>query len=70
MLSNKREIKIRKIMDLLVAFFLRGCESCSLTLREDRRLRVIEKRVLRGVFDDSKNVDVCLPENEASFSES
>jgi len=27
-----------------------GCESRSLTLREERRLRVFETRVLRGIF--------------------
>ena len=29
---------------------LYGCETWSLTLREERRLRVFEKRVLRRVF--------------------
>jgi len=29
---------------------LYGCETWSLTLREERRLRVFENRVLRGVF--------------------
>jgi hypothetical protein len=32
------------------AVVLYGCETWSLTLREERRLRVFEKRVLRGVF--------------------
>ena len=27
-----------------------GCETWSLTLREERRLRVFENRVLRGIF--------------------
>jgi len=29
---------------------LYGCETWSLTLREDRRLRVLEKRVLGKIF--------------------
>jgi hypothetical protein len=29
---------------------LYGCETWSLTLREERRLRVFEKRVLRRIF--------------------
>jgi hypothetical protein len=29
---------------------LYGCEACSLTFREERRLRVFENRVLRSVF--------------------
>jgi len=31
-------------------FFLYGCETWSLTLREENRLRVFENRVLRGIF--------------------
>jgi hypothetical protein len=30
--------------------FLNECETWSLTLREERRLRVFENRVLRGIF--------------------
>jgi len=29
---------------------LNGCETWSLTLKEERRLRVFENRVLRGIF--------------------
>jgi hypothetical protein len=29
---------------------LYGCETWSLTLREEHRLRVFENRVLRGIF--------------------
>jgi hypothetical protein len=32
------------------ACFLYGCETWSLTLREDHRLRVFENRVLRRIF--------------------
>jgi hypothetical protein len=31
------------------------CETCSLTLREERRLRVFENRVLRRVFGPKRN---------------
>jgi hypothetical protein len=34
---------------------LYGCETCSLTLREKRRLRVFENRVLRRVFGPKKD---------------
>jgi hypothetical protein len=34
---------------------LYGCETWSLTLREERRLRVFENRVLRRVFGPKKN---------------
>ena len=32
-----------------------GCETWSLTLREERRLRVFENRVLRRVFGPKKD---------------
>ena len=34
---------------------LYGCESWSLKLREERRLRVFENRVLRRIFGDKRN---------------
>jgi hypothetical protein len=34
---------------------LYGCENWSLTLREERRLRVFEKRVLRRIFGPKRD---------------
>ena len=34
---------------------LYGCETWSLTLREERRLRVFENRVLKGIFVTKRN---------------
>ena len=34
---------------------LYGCETCSLTLREEHRLRVFENRVLRRVFGPKRD---------------
>jgi hypothetical protein len=34
---------------------LYGCETWSLTLREERRLRVFEKKVLRGIFGPKRD---------------
>ena len=34
---------------------LYGCENWSLTLREERRLRVLEKRVLRRIFGPKRD---------------
>ena len=36
-------------------FVLYGCETWSLTLREERRLRVFENRVLRRVFGPKRD---------------
>ena len=48
LLSKKIKIKIYRTIILLVLLY--GCETWSLTLREERRLRVFENRVLRRVF--------------------
>ena len=51
------KIKIYRNIILPVVFY--GCETWSLTLREKRRLRVIENRVLRRIFG-SKRDEVCV----------
>jgi len=48
LLSKNLKIKIYRIIILPVVFY--GCETWSLTLREERRLRVFENRVLRRIF--------------------
>jgi hypothetical protein len=35
--------------------FLYGCETCSLTLREEHRMRAFENRVLRRIFGPKNN---------------
>jgi len=45
LLSKNLKIKIYRTIILPVVFY--ACETWSLTLREDRRLRVLENRVLR-----------------------
>jgi hypothetical protein len=44
----RRKIKIYSTIILPVVLY--GCETWSLRLREERRLRVFENRVLRRVF--------------------
>jgi len=48
MLSKNLKIKIYKTIISLVVLY--GCETWSLTLREKRRLRVLDNRVLRRIF--------------------
>ena len=43
-------IRIKICRTIILPVLLYGCETWSLTLREERRLRVFEKRVLRGIF--------------------
>ena len=44
-----------KKRNALVTIILYGCETWSLTLREERRLRVFENRVLRRVFGPKRD---------------
>jgi hypothetical protein len=53
LLSTNVKIKIYKIVILLVVLY--GCETWSLTLREEHRLRVSENRVLSRIFGPERN---------------
>jgi hypothetical protein len=48
LLSRNLKVKCKKTIILSVVLY--GCETWSLTLREEHRLRVFENRVLRGIF--------------------
>jgi hypothetical protein len=48
LLSKNLKITIYRIIILPIALY--GCETWSLTLREESRLRVFESRVLRRIF--------------------
>jgi len=51
-LSKNIKIKIHRTIILPVVY---GCQTWSVTLREERRLRVFEYRVLRRIFGPKKN---------------
>ena len=53
LISKNLKIKIYRTMILLVVLY--GCETWSLTLREECRLRVFENRVLRRVFEPKRD---------------
>jgi hypothetical protein len=48
MLSKNKTIKINR--NIILPVDLCGCETWSLTLREERGLRLLENRVLRRIF--------------------
>ena len=50
-----KNIRIRKCRAIILPVVLYGCETWSLTLREKRRLRVFENRVLRGIFGPKRD---------------
>jgi len=53
LLSKNLKIKIHRTITLLIVLY--GCETWSLTLREERKLRVFENRVLRRIFGHKRD---------------
>jgi len=53
LLSTNLKINIYRTVTLPVVLY--GCETWSLTLMEERRLRVFENRVLRRIFGPKRN---------------
>ena len=53
LLSKNLKTKIHRTIILPVVLY--GCETWSLTLREERRLRVYENRVLRRIFGTKRD---------------
>jgi hypothetical protein len=53
LLSRNVKVKIYKTSILPVVLY--GCETWSLTLREEHRLRVFENRVLRRIFKPKRD---------------
>jgi hypothetical protein len=50
-----KNIKIRTYRTINLPVVLYGCETWSLTLREERRLRVFEDRALRRIFGPKRD---------------
>jgi hypothetical protein len=50
-----RNVKVKIYKTIILPVFLYGCETWSLALREEHRLRVFENRVLRRIFGPKKD---------------
>jgi hypothetical protein len=50
-----RRVKIKICKTIILPLVLYGCETLSLTLREEHRLRVSENRVLRRIFGPTRD---------------
>ena len=50
-----RNLKIKIYRTIILPVVLYGCETWSLTLREEHRLRVFENRVLRRIFGPERD---------------
>ena len=47
---QSKNLKIKLYRTMILSVVLNGCETWSLTLREERKLRVFENMMLRGIF--------------------
>jgi len=50
-----KNLKIKIYRNIILPVVLYGCETWSLTLRQERRLRVFENRMLRRVFGPKRD---------------
>jgi hypothetical protein len=50
-----QNLKIKIYITIILPVVLYGCETRSLTLREERRLRLFENRVLRRIFGPKRD---------------
>ena len=50
-----KNLKIKIYRAIILRFVLYGCETWSLTLREEHKLRVFENRVLRRIFGPKRD---------------
>jgi hypothetical protein len=50
-----RNVKIKIYKTIILPFVLYGCETLSLTLREEHRLRVFENRALGRIFGPKRD---------------
>jgi hypothetical protein len=50
-----RNVKVNTYNTIILPVVLYWCETLSLTLREEHRLRVFENRVLRGIFGPKRD---------------
>jgi len=50
-----KNINVKIYRTIILPVVLYGCETWSLTLREERRLRVFENRVLKRIFGSKRD---------------
>ena len=55
MCPSSKNLKIKMYRNIILPVVLYGCETWSLTLREEGQLRVIENMVLRRIFGSRRD---------------
>ena len=63
-----KNLTIKKYKTIILPDVLYGCEAWSLTLREERKLRVFENRILRLVFGPKRDENGEWRRNEELLS--
>jgi len=53
-----KRLKIKIYRTIILPVILYGCETWSLILREERRLKVFESRVLRRIFGPKRDREI------------
>jgi hypothetical protein len=53
-------VKIKIYKTIILPVVLHGCETLSLMLREEHRLRVFENRVLKRIFEPKRDGEICI----------
>ena len=53
--KNSKNLKIKIYKTIILPVVLYGCETWSLTLREESRQRVFENRILRRIFGPKRD---------------
>jgi hypothetical protein len=56
-ISYQKNLKIKIYKTVILPVVLYGCETCSLTLGEEHRLRIFENRMLRKIFGSKREED-------------
>jgi hypothetical protein len=50
-----KNVKVRIYKTIILPMVLYGCETCSLTVREEHKLRMFENRMLRRIFGPKRD---------------
>jgi len=59
-MKQGKNLKIKLYRTIILHVVLYGCETWSLTLREERKLRVFESMVLRRIFGPRRTGGDCI----------
>jgi hypothetical protein len=55
LMSRSQNVKVKIYKTIILPVVLYGCETWSLTLREERRLRVFENGMLKRIFGPKRD---------------